>query len=89
MGNLTAPEYESLDGKTLSDKTQAGGVKHNGTVSLETWSLPFGRQARRPEATEADAMMANDLLIQPETESEAAAAIMAGCELDLYFRRSC
>lgn len=85
MGNLTAPEYESLDGKTLSDKTQAGGVKHNGTVSLDTWSLPFGRQARRPEATEADAMMANDLLIQPETESEAAAAIMAGCELDLSF----
>jgi protein TonB len=29
--------------------------------------------------------MANDLLIQPETESEAAAAIMDGCELDLTF----
>ncbi len=85
MGNLTAPEYESLDGKTLSDKTQAGGIKHNGIVSLETWNLPFGRQARRPEATEPYATMANDLLIQTDAESEAAAAIMAGCELDLTF----
>jgi TonB family protein len=85
MGNLTAPEYESLDGKTLSDKTQAGGIKHNGMVGLDTCNLPFGRQARRAEAIEADATMANDRLIQPETESEAAAAIMGGCELDLTF----
>lgn len=85
MGTQTVPEYESLDSETLPGETQPGAVKHNRGMDLGTSNLSFARQTRRPEATEPDATMANDLLIQPETESEAAAAIMDGCELDLTF----
>ncbi len=77
------PEYESLDCETLADKTQAGGVKHNEGVGLETGDRPLGVQARGPGATEPTATMPNDLLIQPGTESQAA---MAGeIELDIRF----
>jgi len=85
MGNLSTPEYESLDSRTLPDETQTGGVKHNRDMGLETEDLSSGRQARSSEATEAAAHMANDLLTQPDSESQAAAAIMGGVELDLTF----
>jgi protein TonB len=85
MGVQTVAKYESLDSEARPDKTQAGGIKHNGRVDLVAGNLSFARQNSRSEATEPDATMANDLLIQPETESEAAAAIMGGCELDLTF----
>src|ERR1039458_4204361 len=90
MGNLAMPEYETLDCQTLPDKTQVGSVKHNRDMGQErtglvTESLPYARQARRPEATESAATMANDLLLQTESDSESAVALMGGIELDLTF----
>jgi len=78
-------EYESPDFETLPDKTQVGGVKHNGDTGLEAGEFPFGQQTRRTEATEPAAPMANDLFIQSDSESQAAAAIMDGIALDLTF----
>jgi len=85
MGSPSATKYESLDFEAFPGETQAGRVKHNGRVAPETENFPFVTETRRQEATEPDATMANDLLIQPDTESEAATAIMDGCELDLTF----
>ena len=79
------PEYESSDCGALPDKTQTGNVKHNRGVDLETEDLSFERQTRAPGAREPAAHMANDLLIQPDTESQAAAATKDGAELDLTF----
>jgi protein TonB len=55
------------------------------TTGLETESLPYELQAKRPEATESAANMANDLLLQTESDSESAVALMGGVELDLTF----
>ena len=85
MGSPTAIKYESLDFEAFLDETQAGCVKHNGRMGPETEHLPFATETRRSEATAPDATMANDLLIQPDTESETATAIMDRCELDLTF----
>ncbi len=85
MGTLTTSEYESVDNQTLPDETEEGGFKHNRVVGLERESLPFQRQAKRTEAPEPAAIMPNDLLIQPETESQAAETPAGGVELDLTF----
>ncbi len=79
------PKYDHLDSEALPGETQAGEVKHNRGVGAETGSLPFRQETQRPEAREPAAYMANDLLIQPETESPVAAATLDGCELDLAF----
>jgi TonB family protein len=85
MESPTMPEYESSDCGVLPDKTQRARLKHNGSVDLETEDFSFERQTRAPEAREPAAHMANDLLIQPDTETQAAAAIKDGAELDLTF----
>ncbi len=86
MGSLTTPEYESLDSKALPNETQAGGVKHNRETVLEPGDPSSSRrQTRRPEATEPAATMANDLLIQPDSDSQAAAATAEGVALDITF----
>jgi len=79
------PEYESSDCDALPGKTQTGRVKHNRNVDLETEDLSFERKTRASEARELAALMANDLLIQPDTETQAAAAFRGGVELDLTF----
>jgi TonB family protein len=84
MGTLTTLEYESLENGT-PDETEQGKVKHNSGVGLETGRQPFPRQTKRPEATGLAAIMPNDLLIQPETESQAAEPLADGVELDLTF----
>jgi TonB family protein len=85
MENLTTPEYESMESEALSDETQAGKVKHNGVMGLETEDLSFGRQPRCPEGTGTAAHMADDLLIQPETEFYAASSLKEGCDIDVSF----
>ncbi|MGA3008946.1 MAG: TonB family protein [Terracidiphilus sp.] len=85
MGSASETKYESLDFLALSDETQAGRVKHNGRMGPDTENLPFATETRHPEATEPDSTMANDLLIQPDTESETATAIMDRSDLDLTF----
>jgi TonB family protein len=85
MENLTIPEYESMESEALSDKTQTGSVKHNGVTGLESEDFSSGRQPKRLEGTETAADMANDLLIQPETESQAAPSDRDGFEIDVSF----
>ncbi len=85
MGSLTAPESESVDCEFLPDKTQTGGLKHNGDMSPEMEPPTSPRQTKRPEVTEPAANMANDLLIQPDSESQAAADTAGGVELDITF----
>ena len=85
MGNSTMPKYESLEYEALPHKTRAGEVEHNGGVGLEAGRLPTGQQTRHPEATEPAAYMANNLLIQPDSESQPAAAAAGDTELDVTF----
>jgi protein TonB len=85
MGSQTMPEYERLDCETIPDETQTGEVKHNRSMGMEPESLPFGQPARRPETTGPAAPMAKDLLIQPESDSHAAAAVMDAREAKLTF----
>jgi len=85
MGSVTTPEYEGLDCKSLPDKTQTGGVKHNGGMSLETDPLPSSRQASGKEATESATTMANDLLTQSDSESQAAATTAESAGIDVTF----
>lgn len=85
MGSPAATEYESLDFLALPDETQAGWIKHNKVMGPEAENIPFLTENRLEEATEPDATMANDLLIQPDTESETATAILDRCEFDLTF----
>lgn len=54
-------------------------------MGLETEDLSFGLQPRRLEATETAANMANDLLIQPDTESHAASSLQEGCDINVSF----
>ncbi len=74
----------------LDTSASEGSVKHNRDMGqertgLEIESLPYALQAERPEATESAATMANDLLLQTESDSEAAVAHMGGIDLDLTF----
>jgi protein TonB len=85
MGNPALLEYESLEKDALLGETEAANFKHNGGVGLGTENPPFGRQTKSPEATETAATMPNDLLIPPDTESQAAAPSVGGVELDLSF----
>ena len=75
MGNLYSPEYETQEvvkNGTESSvvQTSTGFVEHNGKNGLKTDRLlPNGQsQAIGPAAD-----MANELLTQPQTDSEAAA----------------
>src|ERR1039458_6007084 len=81
MGDRTTVEYETLEFETLTGETETGAVEHNRQMGREAGNVPSGR----PEATKPAATMANDLLIQPDTESQAAAVIADGFELDLTF----
>ena len=82
MGASTRRKYESLEFETPADETRMGGVEHNGEMSLEPGRLPTGREARLAEATEPAAYMANNSLIQPDSETTAAAAPADGFELN-------
>jgi TonB family protein len=86
MGSLITPEYESLDGEPHLNKTQTGEVKHNRETVLEPEAVPmFERQTGRSQVTEPSAAMANDLLVQPDSESRGAAAAAGSAELDVTF----
>lgn len=90
MGRLITPEYETLEGETLPEETRTGGVKHNSGMGqektvLEWEEFPLGRQTMSPEAAVPVATMPNDLLNQPDTNSQSSAANQGGVELDLSF----
>lgn len=80
MGSRAVPDYENLEFRRRQSETEDGGVEHNGLTGKET-----GRpQILHPQVKNSVVTMANDLHIV-EVDSEAAAALEAGCELDLSF----
>jgi TonB family protein len=89
MGIFFSQEYEIL-GKTESKpesgglETRVGTVEHNGVMGLDAEVHPSGQA----QPTGPAANMANDLLIQPESETEAALALPAGHELDAFLGRA-
>jgi protein TonB len=90
MGDRTAVEYETLEfeiaqRETPPDETEKGAVKHNGWMGREDGRVPSRQKTRLPKTAEPAANMPNDLLIQPDTDSQAAAAIAGGVELDVSF----
>lgn len=85
MGALSPPDYANLNCETApKGKTETGAFAHNGEIGREAGSVSSGR----PEATEPAATMANDLLIQPDTESQGAAALSSGHEFDGFLGKA-
>lgn len=72
----------------LKDETQPGTVKHNEWQVLDESGVPSLRQTSHDEIAEPATDMANDLLIQPETESEAGTASLSGHELDAFLGKA-
>lgn len=86
MGSRSAPEYESLEIEAIPDETQAGAVKHNREAVKRIEDFPsFRQQTSHPKAFEPAADMGNDLLVQPDSESQAASAATRGIDLDVSF----
>ena len=81
MGIVSRAEYDLPEGET-----QAGAVEHNGWMVLKPRGLPSRVESER-QASEEDpaANMADDLLTQLETESEASPALSGGHEFDSFF----
>jgi TonB family protein len=78
-------KYENMYSNALPDKTQTGGVKHNEGIGLETEGRLSARAFQRPESSESAALMANDLLNHPNTESQTATVIAVDDELNISF----
>ena len=88
MGILYPTKYETWEGRTHEPgvsvlQTPTGSVEHNGGNGLPSERLPREQeQAIRPPAD-----MANDLLTQPPTDSEAA-LVTTGHELDAFLGKA-
>ena len=88
MGILYPTEYETREGSKNEPgvsvlQTPTGSVEHNGGNGLPSERLPGEQeQAIRPPAD-----MANDLLTQPPTDSEAT-LVPAGHELDAFLGKA-
>jgi TonB family protein len=78
-------KYENMYSNALPDKTQTGGVKHNESIGLETEGRLSARAFQRLESSESAALMANDLLNHPNTESQTATVIAVDDELNISF----
>ena len=80
MGAMNRPEYESLEFDclekvTIDPETRAGAFKHNGLLGLDKESSPGGLEPRQAKAREPASTMANELLTQADSNTEAAAAM--------------
>ncbi len=89
METLTSGGYETLEGPKQKPaqahlQTSEGGVEHNEVMGLE----PEESFWERAEGTGPAANMANDLLIQPESETEVKPASPAGHELDAFLGKA-
>ena len=89
METLTSGGYETLEGpkqKTAQAhlQTSEGGVEHNEVMDLEPEESFWGQALGTGPAAD----MANDLLIQPESETEVKPASPAGHELDAFLGRA-
>jgi TonB family protein len=83
MGALNRPEYDSLEDDcpekvTIGSETRAGLVKHNGSIGIDLARPPSGRETEHAETREPAAIMANELLAQADSNSEAAAVMTGG-----------
>lgn len=93
MGASSLPEYESLKFRVPNkvgpgSETSVGADEHNRQMGLEAGSLSSGDKTGRPRTAEPATNMANDLLIQTDSESQAAAALISGHELDSFLGRA-
>ena len=80
MGAMNRPEYESLEldcleKETIDPKTRTGAVKHNGLLGLDVGNSPGGVEPGQAKAREPASTMANELLTQADSNTEAAAAM--------------
>ena len=83
MGILMRPESE-----IVMDETQEATVEHNGWMVREDGGLTSERQTGQGEAAEPATNMANDLLTQPDTESQTETAYTGGHELDSFLGKA-
>lgn len=93
MGTITRPECETLENEPPKDelqdhKTKSGAVAHNGQMGRKDVRLLSGEETGQPTAKEPAATMANDLLTQPETDSQTAAAMAGSHELDAFLGKA-
>ena len=91
MGTLTSGKYETLEKVTTQSaaslhlKTTTGEVKHNGVIDREERSgLPEQSLPTGPES----ANMANDVLIQPGSETKNDLPSTEGHEFDSFFGKA-
>ena len=89
MEVLKLAEYETAEGQagpasSSGAETNAGAVKHNGPIGL-FMGLPA---SQRPATTGPSVLMANDLSIPAETDSQGTAAAVGGHELDAFLGRA-
>ena len=80
MGALKRPEYETLDFGPPKDtpgeaETRTGRVKHNESIGVDNEPFPSEANAGQVRSDEPEATMANTLLAQSDSNSEAAAVI--------------
>jgi protein TonB len=91
MGALTSEEFKSQENATTPNpssvhlKTRTGNVEHNGEMDREAGDSQVGlSQPRGPTS----AHMANDVLIQPDSETKADLPSTEGHELDSFLGKA-
>src|ERR1700733_1681858 len=91
MGTFTSEKYESLEGATSQNassihlKTRTGNVEHNGGKDQEASESQRGQSLPRGPVS---AIMANDVLIQPDADTKDDLPSIEGHELDSFLGRS-
>lgn len=91
MGTLASGKYETLEKATTQNasfshlKTSAGNVEHNGVMDPEAGDGGIGQSPLRGPAS---ANMANEVLIQPESESKGDLPSVEGHEFDSFFGKA-
>jgi periplasmic protein TonB len=91
MGTYTSEQYESLEGATSQNassvhlKTRKGNVEHNGRMDQEASDSHPGQSLPRGPVS---ATMANDVLIQPASETKDDLPSMEGHELDSFLGKA-
>lgn len=91
MGTFTSEKFESLEGATSQNassihlKTRTGNVEHNGGKDQEASEGQRGQSLPRGPVS---AIMANDVLIQPDAETKDDLPSMEGHELDSFLGKS-
>jgi periplasmic protein TonB len=84
MGAPIVADYENVNSWPLPDKTEAGGVEHNGSVE-EVMEKPLSKDEQTIASTSA---MANDLHVSGTHTATDSAASVEGHELDALLGRA-